>query len=540
MASAVLKDLTYEVFSKNISKSRIATGKSIQNFKFKKNRCRLLSEYEEIREDCKGVIYWMLRESRVQDNWALLYAQKLSLKYKVPLHVCFFLNEFKELYPTTRQVEFLRKGLDIVQKELQLLNITFYLLKKTPLELVNIIKENNIGCLVCDFFPLKIVTSWQEKLKESLPDDVAFVQVDAHNIVPCWVASDKLERAARSIRPKILKQLPVYLTEFPEVCKQEKKEELNINRSLLWGKDDKLDIKFVDEILWAKPGEEAGLEMLRTFLVERLKYYGISSNDPSKKHQSNLSPWLHFGQISAQRIALEVSKLKHIWKEQCERFLEEAIIRKEISDNFCLYNPNYDNFNGADKWAVDTLNLHRGDKRAYIYTAEQFEKGLTHDPIWNSAQIQLVTEGKLQGYMRMYWCKKILEWTESPEKAIEIALWLNDTYSIDGSDPNGFVGVMWSICGIHDQGFKERPVFGKIRFMVDYCLSRKFDIKTYCAKYCPTAKASSKITKYMDSSSDSKIEKKQSSEESKVNKSNKKIAKKNDDHGEPSKKKKKI
>lgn len=500
MAPTILKDLAKEIFAKNIVKSRSETGKSIQEFKFKKDRCRLLSKYEDLREDSKGIIYWMSRESRVNDNWALLFAQKLCFKYEVPLHVCFFLDDFKELYPTTRQTGFLRKGLDHVKKDLEKLNIPFYLLKNSPLELVDIIKTNDIGCLVCDFFPLRIITNWQKKLQESLPSNVAIVQVDAHNIVPCWVASDKLERAARSIRPKILKQLPTYLTEFPQASKQKETKELIIKSELKWSKGDKLEIEHVEEITWAEPGEEGGLEMLRTFLLERLQYYGISSNEPSKKHQSNLSPWLHFGQISAQRIALEVSKLKKTWTTQCERFLEEAIIRKEICDNFCLYNSNYDSLQGADKWAQDTLNLHRDDKRDYLYTAEQFEQCLTHDPIWNSAQFQLVTEGKLQGYMRMYWCKKILEWTESPEKAIETALWLNDKYSIDGSDPNGFVGVMWSVCGIHDQGFKERPVFGKIRFMVDYSLSRKYDIKTYCAKYRPNAKVSSNITKYLQSS----------------------------------------
>ncbi|KAL3285342.1 hypothetical protein HHI36_019450 [Cryptolaemus montrouzieri] len=537
MASSLLKELTKEVFSKNISKSRSSTGKSILDFKFKKDRCRLLSQHEDLNENSKGVIYWMCRESRVQDNWALLYAQKLSLKYKVPLYVCFFLEDYKELYPTTRQLEFLRKGLKLVEKELDALKIPFYLLKKSPLELTEIIKVNDIGCLVCDFFPLKIVTEWQNKLKENLSEDVAFVQVDAHNIVPCWVASDKLERAARTIRPKILKQLPKFLTEFPEVCKQDKKTELKIDSSLLWTKNDKLDLEQLEEISWAEPGEEGGFEMLRTFLVDRLKYYGISSNDPSKNHQSLLSPWIHFGQISAQRIALEVSKAKTVWKEQCEKYLEEVIVRKEICDNFCLYNPNYNNLKGADSWAQETLNLHRDDKRDYIYKAEQFAKGLTHDPIWNSAQVQLITEGKLHGYMRMYWCKKILEWTESPEKAIEIGLYLNDTYSIDGSDPNGFVGVMWSTCGIHDQGFKERPVFGKIRFMVDYSLSRKFDIKSYCAKYRSNAQASSGIAKYLAAKKPEKQNEEQKSKETKLKK---KVARNEESHGQPSKKKSKI
>lgn len=151
--------------------------------------------------------------------------------------------------------------------------------------------------------------------------------------------------------------------------------------------------------------------------------------------------WSVSGQISTQRVALEVTRLREVVKRQVDKFLEELIVRRELAENYCLYNPNYDNINGAADWAIKTLNDHRSDERPYVYTKEQFEKALTHDEMWNSAQIQLVQTGKMHGYMRMYWCKKILEWTETPEEAIEIALWLNDMYSLDGTDPNGFVGM---------------------------------------------------------------------------------------------------
>ena len=159
------------------------------------------------------------------------------------------------------------------------------------------------------------------------------------------------------------------------------------------------------------------------------------------------------------------------------------IVRSELSDNFCYYQENYDNIKGGYDWAVKTLNDHRKDKREYLYTKEELDLAQTHDELWNAAQIQLKTEGKIHGFMRMYWAKKILEWTESPEKALEFALYFNDHYSLDGADSNGFVGCMWSIVGIHDQGWAERAIFGKIRYMNYAGCKRKFDISKYVAKY---------------------------------------------------------
>jgi deoxyribodipyrimidine photo-lyase len=159
------------------------------------------------------------------------------------------------------------------------------------------------------------------------------------------------------------------------------------------------------------------------------------------------------------------------------------VVRRELAENFCFYNPNYDSFDGIKNWAKETLSAHRSDVREYLYTEEQFERAETHDPLWNAAQLEMVKTGKMHGYMRMYWAKKILEWTASPEEAIAIALKLNDRYELDGRDPNGFVGVLWSIGGIHDRAWSNRPVFGKIRYMNYNGCKRKFDVKTYIEKH---------------------------------------------------------
>ena len=197
--------------------------------------------------------------------------------------------------------------------------------------------------------------------------------------------------------------------------------------------------------------------------------------------QSDLSPYLHFGQIAPQRVAWEIQQ-SDAPREAKQAFLEELIVRRELSDNFCWYNPDYDKFSGFPEWARKTLDQHRLDQRDFLYSLEEFEPGRTHDALWNAAQLEMVSRGKMHGYMRMYWAKKILEWTNSPEEALEIAIYLNDRYELDGRDPNGYVGVAWSIGGVHDRAWAERPVFGKIRYMSLAGCKRKFKVDEYIAK----------------------------------------------------------
>jgi len=209
-----------------------------------------------------------------------------------------------------------------------------------------------------------------------------------------------------------------------------------------------------------------------------LSHYDAQRNDPSLDGQSHLSPYLHFGQLSAQRVALEIQRTSADKKNR-DAFLEELIIRRELAENFCFYNEDYDNMKGFPQWARKSLHAHRKDKREYIYALDDFENARTHDALWNAAQVEMVKRGKMHGYMRMYWAKKIFQWTKSPEQAMEIAIELNDRYSLDGRDPNGYSGIAWSIGGVHDRAWSERPVFGKIRYMSYYGLKSKFDIKKY-------------------------------------------------------------
>jgi deoxyribodipyrimidine photo-lyase len=257
-------------------------------------------------------------------------------------------------------------------------------------------------------------------------------------------------------------------------------------RRVNWEKAEKtLNIdRSVPEVDWLLPGEKAAAETLTQFLKTKLSAYSSRRNDPTEDGVSNLSPYLHFGQISAQRVALEVRK-QNVGKESRDDFLEELIVRRELSDNFCYYNPDYDRFAGFPEWARKTLNEHRADRREYLYSLEQFEGGNTHDDLWNAAQREMLDTGKMHGYMRMYWAKKILEWTASPEDALEIAILLNDRYELDGRDTNGYVGIAWSIGGVHDRAWQERAVSGKVRYMSYGGCKAKFSIKTYIERHSP-------------------------------------------------------
>ncbi|MFP4180413.1 MAG: hypothetical protein ACLFSA_10205, partial [Spirochaetaceae bacterium] len=221
--------------------------------------------------------------------------------------------------------------------------------------------------------------------------------------------------------------------------------------------------------------EDAAEELLEEFIAEKLEGFDTFRNDPTKDCASGLSPYLHFGQISPLTIALAVMEHKEL---PSEGFLEELVVRRELSFNFTWYNPRYDSPASLPRWAQETLKAHEQDMREPSYSMGELESGLTEDPYWNAAQMEMLVTGKMHGYMRMYWGKKILEWTPSLEEAFRRALYLNNRYALDGRDPNSFAGVAWCF-GKHDRPWKERRIFGKVRYMNDRGLERKFKIGKY-------------------------------------------------------------
>ncbi|XP_067417200.1 deoxyribodipyrimidine photo-lyase-like isoform X2 [Emydura macquarii macquarii] len=370
-----------------LRQARLRAAPSVQEFKYNKKRVRLVSQGSDLKDAAQGVVYWMSRDQRVQDNWAFLYAQRLALKQKLPLHVCFCLVP-RFLEATIRHFGFMLKGLREVAEECQELDIPFHLLIGFAKDVLPaLVTSRGLGGVVTDFSPLRVPRQWVEEVKERLPADVPFVQVDAHNIVPCWVASDKQEYGARTIRRKIHDKLPEFLTEFPPVIKHPYsptspaepidwtacRASLQVDRT-------------VTEVAWATPGTAGGLAVLESFVAERLKFFATDRNNPNRAALSNLSPWFHFGQVSVQRAILEVQKYRGKYKESVDGFVEEAVVRRELADNFCYYNRNYDEVEGAYEWAKTSLKLHAQDKRSHLYELEQLEEGKTHDPLWNAAQ----------------------------------------------------------------------------------------------------------------------------------------------------------
>ena len=426
----------------------------------------------------KYIIYWMQASQRTEFNHALEYAIKHSNQYKKPLIVFFGLtNGFPDA--NLRHYHFMLQGLKCVKEGLEKRNIKLIIQRISP-EKGIVELSKNASLIVVDRGYLKIQKRWRKTVANSIK--CPLIQIESDVVVPVETASNKEEYAAYTIRNNIKKRL----TEFLKPISKEKVKfesldcdietiDLSDISKILLNMDIDKNVKPIDRFIG---GTEQAKALLKDFLENKIKNYASQRNDPNLDSTSNLSPYLHFGQISPVFIALETMKLKKGFEE----FLEELIVRRELSMNYVYYNERYDSIKGVQNWALESLEKHRSDKREHIYSKDEFENAETHDEYWNAAQKQMVQTGKMHGYMRMYWGKKIIEWTKKPEDAFNIALFLNNKYELDGRDPNGFTGVAWCF-GKHDRPWIERPVFGKIRYMNAKGLKRKFNADAYAAKY---------------------------------------------------------
>ena len=448
------------------------------------------------------VLYVMSRDQRVDDNHALLAAQKHALAKGLPLAVLFCLLE-NSGYRAREHYTFMLEGLKQVESELKKRNIPFMMLLGDPLERISAVcYHTKPDAVYFDFSPLRGPRKLQDALASAV-DCHVFV-VDTHNVVPIWVTSEKYEVGAYTIRPKIHKKISAYLVEPERIIAHPYAwpgPVIEMNKL-----KDKIDevvekLKSNGTKVLFKNGSTYALERLESFVTNSLERYALDRNNPTLDGQSGFSPYLHFGQISSLRIALRLQEESlrggedlHIIsspklpklegaettkQDGIDSLIEEMIVRKELADNYCYYQPNYDSIEAAPKWARDSLDAHRDDPREYVYTYEQLRDAQTHDEAWNAAQRQLTCSGKMHGYMRMYWAKKVLEWTKSPEQAIQCLIRLNDLYSIDGGDPNGYAGILWSVAGVHDRPWFERSIFGVIRYMNYAGLKKKFNLDLY-------------------------------------------------------------
>lgn len=416
----------------------------------------------------------MSRDQRVRDNHGLLLAAELGTH----VHVVFCLLD-RCGAASRRHFNFMLDGLEEVERDLSALGIPFTLLLGDATEtLPPFVESIGAGSVTCDFSPLGPSRRRRDLLAELL--EVPFVEVDSRNIVPAWIAADKHVYAAFHLRNRHAKLLPDYLAEIPDLEPQN-------------GASEPVDWRAAREFVKADEhgpeldiasGESAARAALDDFIADRLEGYAERRGRPDVDQQSRLSPYLHFGQLSCQRAVLDV-KASGAPAEDIDEFVDEAVTWRELSDNFCLYVDGYASARGFPNWGRETLAAHSGDARDVVYDLDAFEQADTHDILWNAAQLEMVRTGRMHNYLRMYWAKKILEWSETPEEATQIAVLLNDRYELDGRDPNGYAGVAWSIGGLHDRPWMERSVYGKVRYMNENGARRKFDVDAYIRRVAP-------------------------------------------------------
>lgn len=430
-----------------------------------------------VRENGAYILYWMQASQRESYNYALEFSIELANLHSLPLLVVFgIMDDYPEA--NERHYAFMVEGLRETAEHITERGATFRLYHGSP-ETVAISMSAKAATVVTDMGYLRHQKAWRGKLSKEAGCKVWQVETDA--VVPIRYASDKDEYAARTLRPKIHRHLKRFLVplERREILIRDFTEEipdgLDVSDPALLSRL-KLD-RSVPPVPKLKGGPEEARTKLKEFIRRKLPHYAEDRNDPANDYTSGLSHYLHFGQISPLQIALNVGT-SDTGEENIEAFLEELIVRRELAFNFTYFNARYDEYAALPEWAQKTLEKHRSDTREHLYSADELEAARTHDPYWNAAMTEMVRFGTMQGYMRMYWGKKILEWSEHPEEAFERTLMLNNKYFVDGRDPNSFTGVAW-IYGKHDRPWTERPVFGTIRYMNANGLKRKFDIDQY-------------------------------------------------------------
>jgi len=446
-----------------------------------KGRVKALND-GKFNKNGKFVIYWMSQSHRANFNHSLEFAIELSNAYRKPLLVYFPITD-RYKYSNARYYKFMLDGILEAKKSIEERGIKFVIEKVDDIKQRVVEISRDAFALITDKAYLKFYRRLNRYVAEKL--DIPVYEVESDVCVPVEVASDRLEPYAFGLRKKIYSIMDAFIVELKPREVKIKSVSLDFGIGELTLKDslEILDILNIDKSVSLSPfvgGYTQARKYLEEFIERKLHKYKDFRSHPELDYQSNLSPYLHFGQISPIEVVLEVLS-KYGKDENVDSFFNELIVWRELARNFCYYNPNYNHYEGIPDWAKETLEEHKKDRREYIYTLEELENAKTHDEYWNAAQLELLKTGKMHNYMRMYWCKKIIEWTDDPKQAFDIACYLNDKYELDGRDPNGYAGISWCF-GTHDRPWKERKIFGKVRYMSASGLEAKFDIKKYVEK----------------------------------------------------------
>ena len=434
------------------------------------------------------VVYWMQRAQRALDNPALDVAVEAANALKQPVVIFFAPVPF---YPhaNLRHYTFLAQAVPDTAERARKRGIGFVLRRYPDHSLLKFCEEVKASLVVGDENPMREPNHWRSLAAKKL--SVPLWTVDADVIVPSQLL-EKEQYAARVLRPRLQKRLKQFLTQ-PSNAKAkiawEKPRGLevlpddgSIDITERW-KDLDRSVQPVDSL---RGGTTEGLKLLHDFIRHKLAHYPERHGKPETDGTSRLSPYLHFGHIGPHTVALAVEKSRAP-RSAKDDFLDQLITWRELSINFVHYNPLYDSIESAPDWAHRTLAKHAHDQRPVVYSRKQLERAETHDHLWNAAQLQMLHAGWMHNYMRMYWAKKILEWSPSPAVAYQTAVYLNDKYLLDGRDPNGYAGIAWSIAGKFDRPWFDRPIFGSVRYMSGQAAAKKFDAGKYIAQMAELA-----------------------------------------------------
>ncbi len=430
-------------------------------------------------DDGDYVLYWMQQSQRAAFNHALEHAARIANDRVEPLVVIFGLTED---YPDAneRHFAFMLEGLAETDRALRKRRIRLVVRRGSPDDAA-LQLAGRASVVVCDRGYLRHQRKWRKRVAREA--DCPVIQVEGDAVVPVETASDKAEFAARTIRPKLKRIWNDYLSGVSETRLKRSSLRLKLPKGMDVSDSDNVLKKLtldrsVSRVDWIRGGTGEARKLLRRFLSGALDGYDNARNDPMSPRCSTLAPYLHFGQISPVEVARKVRAAKGPSEADRESFLEELIVRRELAINHVYFRSDYDRYSTLPDWAKKSLAKHKKDKRDHRYARKSFELAKTHDEYWNAAMSEMRVTGYLHNHMRMYWGKKILEWSGTPESAFRTALYLNNKYFLDGRDPNSYANVAW-IFGLHDRPWQERKVFGKTRYMNAKGLERKFDVPAY-------------------------------------------------------------
>jgi len=436
----------------------------------------------------KCVVYWMQRAERAFDNPALDVAIYAANALELPV-VVYFAGISNFPHANLRHYIFLNEGLRDVAHDVKQRNVSFVLRNAPREDHLKLFADVHAAMVVGDENPMREPERWRAEMAKKI--GVPFWTVDADVIVPSK-RFEKAQYAAYTMRGRLWKMVPEYLepSDQPKAKHAWKKPRGFVEDDVQ--EDMTAGWKHLDRSVCAAPdlrgGAHAAQARLKHFVTKQLRDYAKKRNRPELDGTSMLSPYLHYGHISPLTIYLAVegaAEKDKALRESADSFLDELVTWRELCVNYAKYNPHYDDPECAEEWARKTIAAHAHDKRDPEYSVQQMERAETYDELWNAAQRQMVRYGWMHNFMRMYWAKKVLEWSPDNATAMKTLIYLNDKYFLDGRDPGGYAGIAWAIYGKFDRPWGERKIFGKIRYMSAASTGRKFDSKAYIAQHPP-------------------------------------------------------